>query len=149
MRKYAFLIITLLLSIQAYSQSEGDNIEKKSVNDVPFVLIENPPTYPGCTGNMLEKKRCLNNKIRRIFARNFNSKLANNLDLTPGKYRFKIGFRINEDGYSEALKISAPHPDIVNEIKRIISLIPKMKPATQRGAFVSVKYFFPLSYVVQ
>ena len=149
MKKYTILIFTLLLSIQTYSQSEGENTDRSNVKDVPFILIENPPTYPGCVGNKQEKKRCLNNKIRRIFAGNFNGDLASNLDLPAGKYQFRVSFRINKSGYSEVLKISAPHPDIVNEFKRIITLIPKMKPATQRGVPVGVKYFFPLSWVVQ
>ena len=143
------IIIALLFSVQIYSQSEGGNNDSASKEDVPFSIIENAPIYPGCVGDKKEKKRCLNISMQQFLANNFDFSLTNKLDLPAGKYKFLILLVVKPSGYSEAINVRAPHPDIVKELKRVVSTFPKMKPGNQRGKPVGVRYSLPLTVVVQ
>jgi hypothetical protein len=151
MRSLKLLFFAFLFSTQAFSQSEGEesSTTQNSKKDVPFTIIENGPTYPGCVGAFKERKKCLDLSIRKFMVNNFDSSLIQKLDLPAGKFQFLISFRIKTSGYSETIKIKAPHPDIVKEIERVVSMIPKMKPATQRGKPVAIRYLIPLSFMVE
>ena len=152
MKSLILLFFTLLFSFSCFSQSEGGSKgteNSNSTNDVPFVIIETAPTFPGCVGNAKEKKKCLNMGMQQFLAKNFDFSLPNKLDLPAGKYKFLIQLVVKPSGYSEAINVRAPHPDIVKELKRVVSTFPKMKPGTQRGKAIGVRYALPLSVVVQ
>ncbi len=55
--------------------------------DVPFAIIEDAPIYPGCKGNKKELKKCLQASIQKHVTRKFNTSLAGDLGLDPGKKR--------------------------------------------------------------
>ena len=152
MKSLTFLFFTLLFSISCFSQSEGGGKgteNSNSTNDAPFTIIETAPIYPGCVGNAKEKKKCLNISMQQFLAKNFDFSLPNKLDLPVGKYKFLIMLIVKPSGYSEAIAVRAPHPDIVKEIKRVVSTFPKMKPGFQRGKAVGVRYTLPLTVVVK
>ena len=149
--KFSILIIfTLFFSTLSYSQSEGGSQEKTTSNkDVPFKIVETGPTYPGCVGTMKEKRKCLNMSMQQFIANNFDFSLTKELDLTAGKYKFQIFLVVKPSGYSEAVNVRAPHPAIVKELKRVVSIFPKMKPANQRGKNISARFSLPLTVVVE
>ncbi len=152
MRSLKLLLLTFLFSVTCFSQSEGGSKGKEnsnSTNDVPFVIIESPAVYPGCVGNTKEKIKCLNVSMQQFLANNFDFSLTKKLDLPAGKYKFLISLVVKPSGYSEAVNVRAPHPDIVKELKRVVSTFPKMKPATQRGKVVGQRFALPLTVVVQ
>ena len=68
--------------------------EEEIVEDVPFMVIENAPVYPGCTGNKQELKDCFTKNIQEFFVKRFNGDLAKELGLSPGKKRIIVLFRI-------------------------------------------------------
>ena len=41
--------------------------KEEIVEDIPFVLIEDVPVFPGCKGNNAELKKCFSNKIAAFF----------------------------------------------------------------------------------
>ena len=151
MRFLKLFFVALLFSTQTFSQSEGEesSTTQNSKKDVPFKIIETGPTYPGCVGTFKERKKCLDLSVKKFIVNNFDSSLIQKLDLPAGKFQFLILFRIKASGYSETIKIKAPHPDIVKEIERVVSIIPKMKPATQRGRPIAIKYALPLTFNVE
>lgn len=151
MRSLNFLFFTLLFSISCFSQAEGEETTttQNAKKDVEFKIIETGPTYPGCVGTFQERKKCLNISIQQFIANNFDFSITKKLGLPAGKFKFLIFLIVKPSGYSEAIKVKAPHPDIVKEIKRVVSMIPKMKPATQRGKPIRVSYSIPLTVVVE
>ena len=152
MKSLILLFFTLLFSVSCFSQSEGGSKgteNSNSTNDVPFVIIESPPVYPGCVGTKKEKFKCLKVSMQRFLAENFDSSLPNKLDLPAGRYRFLTVLVVKPSGYSEAVKVQAPHPDIVKELKRVVSAFPKMKPGNQRGKAVGMRYTLPLTVIVE
>lgn len=80
---------------------------------------------------------------------NFNTNIAANLNLPPGKKRIFVSFKINKDGNIKNIAARAPHPDLEKETKRVLSLLPKMVPGYQRGKPVIVPYSLPIVFTIQ
>lgn len=117
--------------------------------EVPFAVIENVPTFPGCEeGVNAQKKKCMSDKISRFVAENFNTKIANKLEL-EGRQRINVIFKINEEGYITGVRSRAAHPALETEAIRVISLLPKMKPGMQKGKAVTVPYSLPIVFEVK
>ena len=47
------------------------------------------------------------------------------------------------------LKLKHPHEDLVEETKRVLKLVPKLKPAMKNGKPVSIGYALPIQYLVK
>ena len=69
--------------------------KEEIVEDIPFVLIEDVPVFPGCKGNNAELKKCFSNKIAAFFGKNFDPALTQELGLSPGKKKIYVVFKIN------------------------------------------------------
>jgi protein TonB len=118
--------------------------------EVPFSVIENVPVFPGCEsekGNNA-KKQCMSDKIAQFVNKKFNKDLAGDLGLS-GRQRISVIFKIDKTGNITNIQARAPHPGLEKEAKRIIGLLPKMKPGKQRGKAVTVPYSLPILFQVQ
>lgn len=131
---------------------EVEEIEVEEVDEdieVPFAVIENVPVFPGCEkGNNAAKKKCMSDKIAKFVNRKFNTELASDLGLS-GRQRINVIFKIDKSGNITGVRARAPHPGLEKEAKRVISLLPKMKPGKQRGKAVTVPYSLPIIFQVQ
>lgn len=112
------------------------------------------PIYPGCEKSKDNKsaKKCFSKGVQKSFIRKFNSKLPNNLGLSPGKLRVNIYFKINIKGEvsNVSTKLSRPSYAITNEVKRVMKLLPKMTFAPIRnGKPVNVKYNIPFTLIIE
>lgn len=123
--------------------------EEEVVEDVPFAIIEEVPVFPGCSGTKAQKKLCLNKKMQKHVQRYFDSELANELGLAPGKKRIYVQFKIDKDGSIVDVNARAPHPRLKKEAIRVARKIPKMKPGRQRGRAVRVGYTLPITFNVE
>ncbi|RKE99092.1 energy transducer TonB [Ichthyenterobacterium magnum] len=132
---------------------EVEEIEVEEVEEdieVPFAVIENVPVFPGCEnkkGNNA-KKQCMSDKISKFVNRKFNTDLAGDLGL-EGRQRINVIFKIDKNGNITNVRARAPHPGLEKEAKRVIGLLPKMKPGKQRGKAVTVPYSLPILFQVQ
>ena len=133
---------------------EVEEVEVEEVEEdieVPFSVIENVPVFPGCEkekGNNA-KKKCMSEKVQKLVNRKFNKDLASDLGLPPGKKRIFVAFKINKSGNVVSIGARGPHPGLEKEAKRVIGLLPKMKPGKQRGKAVIVPYSLPIVFQVQ
>ena len=123
--------------------------EEEVVEDVNFMIIEDVPTYPGCSVNNQERKDCFSRMVQKHFGKKFNADLPNELGLSPGKKRVFIGFKIDKNGNVVDIQTKAPHPKIKDEVEKVMSQLPKMKPGKQRGKPVGVKYSIPFTLIVE
>ena len=123
--------------------------KEEIVEDIPFVLIEDVPVFPGCKGNNAELKKCFSNKIAAFFEKNFDPALTQELGLSPGKKKIYVVFKINNKGKIGTVNARAPHPLLEKEVTRIISSLPEMKPGRQRGMPVTVTYSLPITIMVE
>ena len=92
---------------------------------------------------------CLSKKVQKFVGKKFNVDLAQDLGLTPGKKRIFVMFKIDKNGNITGIRARAPHKRLEAEAKRVVGLLPKMKPGRQRGRPVGVKYSLPISFIVQ
>jgi len=115
----------------------------------PFFSIEYAPEYPGCKGSKAAKKMCFNNRIHKLVQRKFNGNLAQELGLSAGKQKIAVQFVINKEGSIVDIKIRAPHKRLEKEARRVVNLLPKMKPARQGKNFVNVRFNLPIVFNVE
>lgn len=136
---------------EAVVVEEIEEIEEveEVVEDVSFMIIENVPVFPGCTGNNEELKACFSKMVQKHFSRKFDAELPNELGLSPGKKRVFIGFKIDRQGNIVNIQARAPHPKIKSEVVSVMKKLPKMKPGRQRGKPVGVKYSIPFTLIVE
>ena len=131
---------------------EVEEIEIEAVEEdveVPFAVIENVPVFPGCEkGSNAKKKACMSQKIAKFVNRKFNTDLAGDLGLS-GRQRINVIFKIDKTGNITGIRARAPHPGLEKEAKRVIGLLPQMKPGKQRGKAVTVPYSLPIIFQVQ
>ena len=122
---------------------DGDNVE------VSFSTVQNVPIFPGCEkGNNAKRRKCMSDKITKFVRRKFNTKLAVDLGLS-GRQRIIAIFKIDKNGDVVGVRVRAPHPRLVTEAKRVINLLPKMKPGMQLGKAVVVPFSLPIIFDVQ
>jgi len=119
------------------------------VEDIPFILIENVPVYPGCKGNNKALKDCFTKKVTEFFGRKFDIGLATELGLEPGKKKLFVIFTINKQGKIANVRARGPHPRLEKEVVEIISALPTMTPGKQRGIPVGVSYSIPITFEVR
>ena len=124
--------------------SEGEEI----IEDIPFSVIENAPIFPGCKGSKEKLRICFAKKISKHIGKRFNTRLASDLGLTPGKKRIFVIFTIDKKGNISDIQARAPHPRLQKEAKRVVNTLPKMTPGKQRGIPVNVKYSLPIAFEV-
>ncbi|MEN8776963.1 MAG: energy transducer TonB [Polaribacter sp.] len=122
--------------------------EEEIEEDIPFLMIESVPVYPGCKGNNKQLRDCFTKKITQFFGKKFDVNLSQELGLSNGKKRLYVVFRIDKKGHVVDVKARAPHPVLEKEVKQIISSLPKMTPGKQRDKPVTVSYSLPITFLV-
>jgi len=124
--------------------------EEEVVEDVPFMVIENVPVFPGCTGNNSELRACFSTQMSKFVSKKFNAELASDLGLQQGSIqRIFVMFKIDKNGYISNIQARAPHKKLQQEAIRVIKLLPKMTPGMQRGRAVGVRYGLPIVFKVE
>lgn len=129
--------------------NSSEVVQKEEVVDIPYAVIENVPTYPGCEnleGNDAQKV-CMSNNVSKYVNRNFNMNIAKDLGLT-GVNRIFVSFRINKTGQVDNVRVRAPHEALEEEARRVIYNLPQMKPGTQGGENVGVLYSLPITFQI-
>ncbi len=124
--------------------------EEEVFEDVPFVIIEEVPIFPGCKGNREELRNCFSDQISKFVLKRFNSDLASDLGLQVGSIqKIFVMFKIDRDGKIANIQARAPHKKLQDEALRVVSLLPTMTPGKQRGRAVGVNYGLPIVFKIQ
>jgi len=140
----AINILDVNKDIKSVEEDEG------IVEDVPFLIIENVPVFPGCKGNNNQLRACFSNQVSKFVSKKFNSELAEDLGLTPGSIqKIFVVFKIDKNGDVVDIKARAPHKKLQAEAIRVVKLLPKMIPGKQRGKAVGVQYGLPIVFRVE
>ena len=123
--------------------------DEEVIDDVPFAIIENVPVYPGCKGTNEQKKKCMVDKITKLVGKKYNTGLAGDLGLSPGRKKVYVQFKIDKTGKVVDVRARGPHKRLEKEAIRVVNMIPQMEPGKQRGRPVGVKYTLPITLVVE
>ncbi|EDP95736.1 VIT domain-containing protein [Kordia algicida OT-1] len=124
--------------------------EEEPIEDIPFVMIEESPIFPGCEAfrDLAERKKCFAKKMQKHIADNFNIAAVSQLNLSAGIQRAYALFIIDEEGNIKNIRTRAPHPRVAEEVIRVLNLLPQMIPAKQRHKNVSIRYTLPIIFRV-
>ena len=126
----------------------AEEVEETDV-EVAFQFIQNPPIYPGCEGKKgAALKKCMTKKITKFVNNNFDAEIAADLGLS-GRVRIMTQFTIDKSGKVTNIKARSKYKDLVNEAKRVIKKLPKMKPGQQRNRPVKVTYTLPIIFAIE
>ncbi|PRP66881.1 M56 family metallopeptidase [Nonlabens agnitus] len=136
--------VTVITEIELIE--EKSDMQNRAVV-VPFAIIENVPTYPGCIGDNAEKKKCMQQNIAQLVQENFDTSIANKVGLS-GKQTISVQFKIDQNGNVANIISRAKAPELQAEAARVVNLLPKMQPGTQRGQNVGVIYGLPIIFNV-
>ena len=124
--------------------------EEIIVEDVPFMIIEDVPIFPGCSGSNAERRACFSEEITKFVSKKFNVDLSSDLGLSPASVqKIFVMFKINKQGQITDIKARAPHVKLQEEAIRVIQMLPVMTPGKQRGKPVSVSYGLPIVFKVE
>ena len=124
--------------------------KEEIVEDIPFVLIEDVPVFPGC--EKVEKSKrleCFMEQMAKHIKRNQNYPERAMEDNIQG--RVAVLFVIDKDGSITNVQVRGPKGGelLEKEAKRVIEKLPKFKPGMQRGKPVKVKYSQPITFKLQ
>jgi len=115
-------------------------------DEIPFMLIENAPIFPGCEGESTEegKRECFQEMMLKHIRKNFRyPELAQEMGLQG---RVSVVFTVQKDGSIGDVRMRGPHESLEKEAARIISKLPKLIPGKQRGNAVKVPYSIPITF---
>ncbi|TVZ55210.1 hypothetical protein OD91_0455 [Lutibacter sp. Hel_I_33_5] len=125
--------------------------EKNIIKTNSIIGYNRIPIFPKCrkSKDLVNAKKCFNTNIQKHFSKNFNSRLPNNLGLSPGRKRVFISFTINKKGFVSKVNVRAPHPKLKKEIIRVIKKLPRVKPAIFGRKLANIKYSIPFTLIVE
>lgn len=148
MKKILFLFLIISCCNLTWSQENETNSEKTNTEEKTIITItEEDPIFPGCEDvNPKERKNCFSQKISEHIKKNFNYPKEAKKNRITGKVI--ASFIINKEGEIQNITTRGPENGKIleDEARRIISLLPKMKPGTQRGEPVNVRYSIPFNF---
>lgn len=129
-----------------YEISDIPDIEILEDVDVPFILVEDAPIFPGCE-KASDKKACFQTMMTKHIRKNFRyPEIAQEMNI-QGKVH--TTFIIQKDGSIGGVRMRGPDKNLEKEASRILSKLPKMIPGKQRGNAVRVPFSIPITFKLQ
>ncbi|BAO75939.1 M56 family metallopeptidase [Winogradskyella sp. PG-2] len=133
-----------------YLKEELNKTQKDSIQlqNIPFSVVKVAPVHPDCkTLTDEEQRKCTTSKVNMHVNKNFNTNLANELDIR-GRQEIFIAFTINKEGYVTDVKARAPHKELEAEAIRVIKKLPQFIPGKHDGENVDVPFSIPVTFQV-
>ena len=142
--------------VKANDTGEKDEV-KINIDDIPSVLVDEidtpdfslrnvqfAPVFPGCKGSKEEIKKCFNASIHKFVGNTFNADIAQETGLEAGKIRINVQFVVDKNGEINDVLVRAPHKILEKEARRVVQLLPKIKPGKQGIKPVGVRFNLPI-----
>jgi protein TonB len=105
---------------------------------------EQMPVYPGCE-QADKKMACFKEKLLEFITENFNSDLINAIKDTD-EISMLVIFVIDETGKPVDMSIQSAYPKLNDEMKRVLQLLPDIKPAKTDNYPIRMQYELPLVF---
>ena len=129
----------------AIEAPKADSLAQEDKNIYIPIQIETYPVFPECETETTENNfTCFKEKISAHITKNLKYPKYSQLAGIQGTAN--VIFDINHEGYVEVINSFGDEIIFQEEAKRIISLLPKMKPATQKRKNVTVRFTIPIKF---
>ena len=135
--------IPITFKLKSESSNESEEVKYDNATQVPFSVVDEIPIFPGCE-DVEDKRVCFNKKMMAHISNNFQYPQEAQDKGIQG--RVNIMFTIGKDGVVNGLRMRGPDKLLEGEAKRIVDLLPTMKPGRQKGKEVDVPYSIPISF---
>ncbi|MFT5752370.1 MAG: protein TonB [Flavobacteriales bacterium] len=140
--KKALMIALFLVSAVSFAQQKGTLKQNGiSVKGNTLTTREVPPTWPGCSGSITQKKNCFNQKLANHVVKGFKFPKGHK----PGT-KVTVTFVIDKNGDAVVKKIAGGPKPLQDEVKRQIGSLPKMKPGHMGGTPREIQYTMPFTF---
>lgn len=125
--------------------TKTDTLEQVDETIYSVGQIETLPVFPSCESETPEANfTCFKEKISAHIVNNF--KYPKDAQMAGIEGKVNVVFDINREGNVEIINTFGGDAVFQEEAKRIISVLPKMKPATQKGKKVNVRFTIPITF---
>lgn len=124
-------------------------VEEEEEEVFSFAVVEDKPVYPGCESvAKAARDKCFQKKILQHIVKNFRyPDIAREMGIQGRVY---ISFVISKSGKVSGVKVMRKvDKSLDEEAVRIVSKIPSMVPAKQRGKPVKVSFMLPITFRLQ
>lgn len=123
---------------------EGEDLEELE-DPIPFAVVESVPIFPGCEAYIEneERKDCFQSQLLRFVSENFvYSEAARQLKIQG---RIIVSFVVEKNGSVTNVQVlRSVDPWLDEEAVRVISSLPAIEPAKQRGKPVRMSFVVPI-----
>jgi protein TonB len=126
----------------------GEELEDLSILEepIPFAVVESVPIFPGCesASDNTERKDCFQNELLKFVAANYvYSEAARRLRIQG---RIILSFVVEKNGsISSVIVLRSVDPWLDKEAIRVLSSLPQIAPAKQRGQPVRMSFVVPIN----
>lgn len=142
MKKLKYLLLLVGLNLLSAQNNES---KINTQQNVDLQNIEVAPIYPGCEKLSIDKiKNCFQEKIQEHIRKNLIYPKEAIKNKTQGKVY--VSFVIEEDGSVTIGNIIGRSPILKEEARRIISLLPKIKPGISEGKPAKMTFNIPITF---
>ncbi|WP_422089575.1 energy transducer TonB [Tenacibaculum ovolyticum] len=128
-----------------------EKLSKEEVSKaLRFTFVDRIPTFKGCERvKKNERSDCFNNEMINHISKHFN--YPSEAVRTHLEGEVWVRFIIDKDGYVKNIKTLGPDDaEILNEeAVRVVSKLPRFKPAKINGKPTSTKYGFPINFSLE
>ena len=145
--KTLFTFIFIINSIVLFSQST-DSLKVVNFNNVE-IFPRLKTTKCKSKWKREKLKKCIQKEFNKVIFKKFNYQIPATLGLKSGIYKISTEFIIDDNGNVINIKSSGDVKEVVEEMKRIVKLLPKIKPGVNKGKAVPVSYKIPNSFKVE
>lgn len=111
--------------------------------------VSHVPIYPGCKGNRDALLECMNIKVKKHINRKFNVDLVQDLGLSGGRKKIVLKYDINRQGKIDNIKVTGPHPKLIEEGIRIINLLPDLIPGKLDDEPIRINFSIPIIFNIE
>lgn len=142
MKKISFILAAFLLQV---SLNNLQAQELLSVQTYTFDEVDQPPLPEICPAEPRDvAESCFKKALRAHIAKHFQyPEEALRRELQGKVY---VDFKINTRGKVSDIKTTGADPILQEEARRILTLLPDMKPGRHEGAPVSVRLRVPIPF---
>ncbi|QXP51647.1 energy transducer TonB [Cellulophaga sp. HaHa_2_1] len=146
---YALALLFLVFQQTARAQQEisiQEVEEDRGIPEIPFIILDQAPIYPGCEGeDITDKTACFQQKLYDHISANFRYPEEAKKENIQGRVFCK--FLIDETGKITNITVRGSHELLENEARRITELIPNMlAPGQHGGKIARTPYSLPLTF---
>jgi protein TonB len=149
MKKILFTLLIAFNFFYTFAQ-DTSTTSKEEKKEFSFIEIDDAPIFPGCEDvDCRVRIDCFQNKMAEHIIK--NQRYPKQAARKKIQGRILVLFIINTKGEIENIQTKGPEGCelLEKESYRVVSLLPKMKPAIQNGKPVKVKYLQPFNFYLK